>query len=716
MATTLHAGSASNRRPVPSTALNRLLRPASVAIVGASATTGALGASVLKNLERAGYAGKIYLINPKRPDIDGRVCLPSVSDLPTGVDCAVLAIPRAGVMDALRECAARRVGGVIIYAVGFAEEGPQGRAQQEEIRRIAADAGMVVEGPNCLGLVNYIDGAALTFVETPARRAAGRAVAIISQSGAFAAMLTVSLHERDIPLSFTVSTGNEAVSGVEDYLDYMIAHDQTAVITIIAEQFRDPPRLLTLARRAAARGKALVLLHPGRSQAARASAATHTGAIAGDYAVMRTLVEQAGFAVADSLAEAMDLTELLFRCPRRFDAGLMLMTESGAFKALALDQCGALGVDLPKLSPANDAALRAAIPEFIPISNPLDLTAQPLVDPDIYRKALAAIMTDPVFGVLMFGIIMTDEATSQRKLPAIIEAIDTLRPSQPVIVAGLDEGANVPEALIDQLRRLGVPFFRSAERVFSALGRLRTRRTAVGLPVPAAPGVPPGELAFLTEFESKHRLKTLNLAMPRGGLARDVDEALEIAGDIGYPVVLKAQSVDLPHKSDAGGVILNLQDPAALRDGWKHLSNNLRHGAPDIVLAGVLVETMGRPGCELIIGAKRDPAWGPVLLAGFGGVMAELLQDTKLFAPGSSKPEIISDLSTLQAAKIFKGFRGGPPLDLESVAEVIIKLDDFMQAHPDIIEIDLNPVLVYPVGEGVCILDALILTAGCGPQ
>ena len=699
---------AASRPRLAPAALGRLLRPRCVAVVGASPTPGSLGASVLNNLDRFDFAGEIYLINPNRPDIHGRACIASVRDLPMGVDCAVLAVPRAAVLDAVRLCAERDVGGMIIFAVGFAEEGPRGLAQQEEIARIARESGMVVLGPNCVGAVNYAGGTPLTFIETPARRLDGCGVAILSQSGAIAAMLTVSLGERGVPLSFSVSTGNEAVSGVEDYLEYMIEDAGTSVILILAEHFRDPRRLLALARRAEAAGKPIVLLHPGRSQAARASAATHTGAMVGDYAVMRVMVEAAGVVVVESLAEALDVTEILLRCPKGFGGGTMFITESGAFKALTLDQCDELGVALPEISPANAARLRAAIPEFIPAPNPLDLTAQALIDPPIYQRALEAVLDDPAFEVIVFGIIITDAFTSRRKLPAIIQAIETMQPAKPVLVAGLDEDAGVPPALVSALRALGVPFFSSAERVFRAiacLNRYATRHNTTLAGMDAAPPLPSG---VTPEHLAKAELAKIGIATPPGRLAATLAQAEAAAAAIGYPVVLKAQSADLSHKSDAGGVILNLGDAQALQEGWARLHRNLQTHRPGLKLDGVLVETMGKRGAELIIGARRDQDWGLVLLAGFGGIMAEALHDVRLLPPGLTHAAISRELRRLKAGAVLTGLRGSPPLDVAAVAGILNKLDAYMQAHPEILEVDINPVVVYPQGQGAIALDALI--------
>jgi acyl-CoA synthetase (NDP forming) len=296
-------------------AIERLLRPRSVAVVGASPTPGALGNSVVANLDRMGFAGEVYLINPRRDQIGARACLKSVDELPMGVDAAVLAIPQAAVLETVKALARRQVGAAIIFSAGFAEGGEAGLNEQREIARIAAESGMVIEGPNCLGFVNHIDNVALTFVETPAIAFDGRpGVGIVSQSGAMACVLSVMLTSRNVGVSYVISTGNEAASGVQDYVGFLLDDPHTRAIGMIVEQFRQPQRFLELAEQARRKGKQIVLLHPGRSSAARESAATHTGAMAGDFQVMRTQVERKGVLLAENLEELGDLLEFAARC------------------------------------------------------------------------------------------------------------------------------------------------------------------------------------------------------------------------------------------------------------------------------------------------------------------------------------------------------------------------------------------------------------------
>ncbi|CAN5407586.1 acetate--CoA ligase family protein [soil metagenome] len=690
--------------------LDRLLRPKSVAIVGASDKPGSLGASVLANLVRHGFAGDVHLINPKRDQIGGRPCLKSVDDLPEGVDAAVLAVPGGAVLETVRALSRRGVGAAVIFAAGFAEGGEEGLEAQREVARIADEHGMVIEGPNCLGMTNYVDGIPLTFVETPPVRLNGKpGIGIVSQSGAMAVVLGTTLMSKDLGISISISTGNEAASGVEDYVEYMLGDPNTKAIGMIVEQFRKPARILALAARARVAGKTIVLLHPGKSSAARESAATHTGAMAGDYALMKTKVERAGVVLVENLEELGDVLDLALRCGSIPAGGAAVLTESGAFKALTLDLCEAIGLDLPAPAAQTAAQMRAALPDFIPVSNPMDLTAQALVDPDLYRRTLGPLLADPAYGSVVLGIIQTDETTSSLKFPPILEAIRALEPDKPVIFAGLDEGATVQAEYIRDLRAAGVPYFPSPDRAFRALVRLGTlgsREFAAADAAPIAVEMPAG---VVPEYRSKALLAPLGIPFPKGGFAASLEEAKAVAVAVGYPVVLKAQASALSHKSDAGGVLLNIADENALEAAWAKLYANVEAYSPGLTLDGALIEGMGARGVELIVGARSDPEWGPVILVGFGGVTAEMLHDVRLLPPDLTHDAICAELRKLKSGALLDGYRGSPALDVDAVAEIIAVVGRLLLGTPSIREIDLNPVVVYAKGQGAVALDALIL-------
>lgn len=690
--------------------LSRLITPRSVAIVGASPTLGALGNSVMRNLDRHGFTGDVHLINPKRAEIDGRPCLPGIEALPEGVDVAVLAIPGPAVLAAVRALAERKAGAAIIFSAGFAEGGDEGLAAQAEVARIAREHEMIVLGPNCLGLVNYAAGVPLTFIEAPVLDSSGKPkVAIVSQSGAMAVVLGTTLMAKDLGLTLSVSTGNEAASGVEDYVEHLLDDSTTQAIAMIVEQFRQPQRFLALAERARAMGKPIVLLHPGTSSAARESAATHTGAMAGDWQLMKTKVTRAGAILVDSLEALGDVTELAVRAGQVRAGGTAVLTESGAFKALTLDLSEKIGLDLPQMSGATAEALRDAIPDFIPVSNPMDLTAQALVDPDLYRRALIPLLADDAYAALVFGIIQTDPATASRKFPHITDAITSLKPDKPIVFAGLDEGADVSPDYVADLRAAGVTYFPSPDRAFRALRHLMGAAARTGARSEAEPIALDVQSGVIPEYLAKQLFAPAGIPFPAGGFAPSIEEAKLIAATVGYPVALKAQAAALSHKSDAGGVILGIADEAALEAAWQRLYGNVAAYDAGIALDGGQVEAMGKRGVELIIGARNDADWGPVILVGFGGVTAELLHDVRLLPIDLPRDAIISELRSLKQGALLDGYRGSPALDIDAVAALIETLGRILAGTPSIREIDLNPAIVYSKGEGVVALDALIL-------
>jgi acetate---CoA ligase (ADP-forming) len=695
---------------------DRLLRPRSIALIGASATPGSLGECVLKNLEQSEYAGELYLVNPKRPLIRSRASLGSIEELPEGIDCAVLAIPSGAVLASARACAQRGVRSLIVFSAGFAEGGEEGRAAQRQLAQIAEERGMLLEGPNCLGMVNYVDRIPLTFVVTPPQpghHAIG--AAIVSQSGALAAVIAVNMRHHRIPLTYSISTGNEAANGVEEFLEHLIDDETTRVFALVVEQFRRPKRFLQLARRARAADKFIVLLHPGRSNAARESAATHTGALAGDYEVMHVLVTHAGVINAESMEELVDVTQILVRCRELPRGGPAIFTESGAFKALALDLCERVSLPLPALSADAEHALRAALPAFILPSNPLDLTAQGLVDPGLYSRTLPSVLEDEGFGSVLLAIILTDPTTTAIKLPPILEAIRALRPCKPMIFAALDEGAPFDFPELDELRELGVACFPSPERAMRALAHVTTlesqdemecaQQEGTSIVLNLSPGV-------LPEYKSKRLLAHYGIAMPEGRLATTSDEAVNFACELGFPVVLKAQAAALPHKSDAGGVLVGLESEAAVAEAWLTLQSNIERLRPGLLLDGVLVERMGAKGLELIVGARNDREWGPVLLVGFGGVLTEVIEDVQILAADLRPPSIEQALHRLRCGALLQGFRGGRELDAAAAADVLYRLGRLVRENPEIAEVEINPLIVYPKGHGTLALDALISVTG----
>lgn len=694
--------------------IDRLLRPKSVAVVGASDRPGALGATLLNNLVQYEFSGDIYPVNPKRDEIQGLKVYKGVGELPEGVDCAVIAIPRPFVLDTVRQLGERGCGAVVIYSAGFSEAGEEGMREQVELGEIAKKYGMVVEGPNCLGCTNYVERVPLTFVETnmqtPPKGA--RSVGIASQSGAIAAVLATMLHPRGCYVSSSVSTGNEAASGVEDYLNWLVDDEDTHVIAMYVESLRRPKAFIEAARRAREAGKPIVMLHPGKSNKAQESAATHTGAMAGDYQLMKETLGREGVIFADTLEELGDITEIALRCPALPGANMAVLGESGALRGLAFDIAEDIGLDLIDLNDDNTPALREVLPDFVPVSNPLDITALGLSEPDVYYHCLSALMADDRVGSVVASIIQSDPITSGIKFPPIMRVLEEGNFSKPLVFAGVDEGATVPEEYIADLRKVGIPWFPSTERAYRAIARLadlaKRDLTDSALPplhIPALDGVS----GVIPEYKAKELLAPLGISFPKSQFAPSAAAAADAAEAIGFPVVMKAQAAALGHKSDAGGVILNLKTREDVSAAFDTMYANVAAYDARIQLDGVLVEKMGKMGMEMIVGAKGDPEWGPVVLVGFGGVTAEILQDVVLVTPDLSKAQVIDKLMSLKQAALLTGYRGSPELDVDALADLVIEMGRVMAGNPSIREVDLNPVILHPKGEGVVALDALML-------
>lgn len=692
----------------------RLMLPRSIAIVGVSPDPSSAGYLMLRNLEKFSYKGTIHLVSRNRNEIDGRSCVKTIDDLPEGVDAAMLLIPRVAIEDAVKACARRRVGGIIIFAAGFGEAGGEWKAAQDRIAVVAEEAGIALCGPNCLGIVDFVHGLPLTFsAQVGSSIAIDTGVAVVAQSGGLAGVVRAALNAKGIAVTCTVSTGNEAVLGLEDYVAHLIEEASTKVVAAFAEQIRKPPRFLEVAARARVLGKPIVLLHSGKSAAAQESARSHTGAMVGDYAVMATILAHNAVIHVESLEELVDVSELMTRFPTPPTKGCAMVTDSGAVKGMTLDFCETIGLELPPLSPALAAKLQAELPDFVGASNPLDLTAQAITHLEMYERTMTPLLDDETYGSLVLTAIVSSASDW-----ALVKGRASLKPllgaTKPVIFAMLGDEADVPLQLIEEARGGNVPFFRSPERALRALARITAYGQALAraqkrVPSPkiAAPALP--VRGALTEHASKTYLAACGLKMPQGRLAKTIAEAQATAAEIGFPVALKLQSAALAHKSDAGGVILHIGDRAQLDAAWQKLQQVARDRT--LALDGILVEQMARPGIEMIVGARRDPNWGPVVAVGLGGIWAEALGDIRILSIGLDETEIAAEIRQLRGAKLLSGMRGLPPADIAALAHAVALIGAVIAARPEITEIDINPLTVYPAGEGALALDALIVTA-----
>ncbi len=698
--------------------IDRALRPRSIAVIGVSATPGSAGRNALNNLVAGGYAGDIHLVSRSGVEVDGRTSVETVGDLPDGVDLAILAVPASAILETVEACAAKRVGVGIIFASGFAELGEEGRAAQDALVAAAQAGGMSLIGPNCLGYRNYVQPMYVGFSGgmTPTLSpSGGHAVAVLTQSGGMMAHLTLALTTRHLPLSYGVSTGNEASLGIEDFLADFANDEATRSVIVFAEQIRRPADFLAAVSACRDKGKAVVLMHPGRSERAQEAAQSHSGAMAGNYAAMRTLVSHAGAVIVETLEELVDVAEILARTGPP-SGGVGIVTTSGAFCGIALDYCDTIGLDVPRLAPATLEGLAAILPSYAQPANPLDLTTQPQREPELLGKGLQAVLDDPAIGSVVVAITPGGPGQAVKYFDGLQPALSLAR--KPVSLAIMGDGSPLPADFLERVRGAGVAFTRSPERALRAqaaaidfgrhLERARNVRTLTDEPVTVDPGAVEGGLP---EYKAKRLLADLGILIPPGALAKDADEATAIASRIGYPVVLKAQAADLPHKSDVGGVALSITDETELRDAWHRMVADVGRARPDLVLDGLLVEKMGERGLEMILAARRDPDWGVILVIGLGGVWTETMKDFRILPADLAEADIADEILKLKAASLLSGGRGTSVRDHGAVASVAARLGRFMLANPSVGEIEINPLVVHAEGQGVIALDALVFAA-----
>jgi len=702
-------------------AIDCALRPASVVVVGVSDTPGSAGRNAIRNLVAGGYQGEVHTVSRGGANAEGIEPVRTIEDLPPGIDLAILALPASAILDAVRSCAAREIGVAVIFASGFAELGAEGRAAQDAIARAAADGNMALIGPNCLGYSSRVSSLSVSFGVGSIQSAPPRsgAVAVLTQSGGMMAHASLSLGSRNIPMSHAVSTGNEAVLGIEDFLADFARDEPTQSVIVYAEQIRDPAAFLAGVRACRERGKGVVLLHPGRSERAQAAALSHSGAMAGDHAAMRVLAAHAGAVFVETLEELVDVAELLAKAEAPPTKGVGVLTTSGAFCGIALDYCDRIGLDVPGLADATLATMKEALPPFAQPANPLDLTTQPQREPDLLGKGLQALLDDPGIGSVVIAITPGGPAQSVKYFDGLQPALGNA--AKPLALAIMGDGSSLTDEFMGRVRDSGVPFSRSPERALRAMAAItehgrtvqRAARASLESQQPAgtsSPGVP------ITEYQAKQYLDRIGLSAVRGGIAGDVEEAVRIANGLGGAVVLKAQSAQLMHKTDAGGVALDLRDEQAIRDAWRDVSAAVSAARPGLVLDGMLVEPMAAPGLDMIVAARRVPGWGVAVVAGLGGIWTEALQDFRLMPAGLAQEDIISELHRLRAISLLTGGRGGPMLDIDAIGQAIGRVGQALLDDPLVMEIEINPLRVYPKGKGVAALDALMhVTADSTP-
>jgi acetyl-CoA synthetase len=700
--------------PYTHAALRRLVHPRRIAVIGASPREGSFGLRTLRNLQ--GFDGAIWPVNPRYAEVEGHRCAPDLDALPEAPDCAVVALNRDAVEETVAACIARGVGGIILYASGYAEtRRPELVAMQARLAAQVAGTGTRLLGPNCLGLTNYAIGARIMFGRMPAPRPLGPGgIGIVTQSGSVSMALAQAM-ERGVAVSHAIPVGNAADAGIADLVAYLAGDEACRAIAAVFEGVEDPRLLVRAAEIARDAGKPLVVHKMAVGAQGAAAALSHTGALAGSHAAYRAVLEGAGAVMVDDLEDVVETAQFLAKAGRPRGRGVAVVLASGGFGVAAADQAERHGVALPQPEGATLEELRRHVPEFGAARNPCDVTAMMLNGDAGFEACCDAFLRDDAYGALMVVYPYADafgatRFAAWRRLAA--------RHGKPLLAHWASEwleGTGAAELEAEP----GIATFRSLGRMFRAVRAWQeaasARPAAVRLSPPEAAAAASAAIRSagpaLTEREAKAALVPYGIPVVEEVLATSAAAAVAAARRLGFPVAMKAESPDIPHKTEAGVIRLDLRDETAVEQAFGAIMAKARAVQPPARIAGVLVQPMVPPGIEMMVGLHHDPAFGPLVAFGFGGVFVELLKDTTLLPAPFPAAVAAARLRALRGAALLHGFRGLPEVSVEALAEVLARFSEFAADQAGLVaEADVNPLIC--AGDRIVAVDALILRRG----
>ncbi len=691
----------------------RLFNPQTVAVIGASINKRSIGGQVLKNLRHSKYHGQIYPINPKYDEIDGLRCYPSIDALPDATDLLVVAVPAGHVPEVIRDAGRKGISFAIILASGFAETGVTGEAAQQALLLEADRAGIQLIGPNCQGLMNITDGIHIGFGVPYSLEYRKGNTSLTSQSGAFGNSLVMGLADAGIGLRCYVSTGNEAVTTSLDLIEYLLDDPESRVIAGYVEGFHDAHRLASIGRKALALNKPLVLWKVGNSVAGARAAASHTANLAGGASFYYAAFRQFGIVRVEDIDEMADCVKALSTGRRARGNRVGIVTISGGAGIVMADRCSELGLSVGEFSDYTIEKLRPNLPEYASLANPLDVTAGAINNPDGLICALQTVITDSSVDMLALALAATSGQAGIIAAKAIVLLAE--QTDRPILVAW-----NAPLSLnVDAYRILadaGIPVYGSPVRCARGLGAI-WELSAAQLHQPTCNKITPisrskvvGERwGLLNEFNSKKLLQDYGLPITREQVATDEDVAVSFAREIGFPVVMKLLSADIPHKSDLGGVKIDLRDEGAVREAYKELALAAARRAGSAHVEGVLVQELVRTGVEVILGAVVDPSFGPMVMVGSGGIYAETFKDVTFRMAPLTRYDAEAMIAETRVYRLLRGVRGQKPADINALIDALVLVSDLVVEQADnLIDIDINPLFVLQEGSGVLAADAVV--------
>jgi acyl-CoA synthetase (NDP forming) len=698
--------------------LDRLLRPSSIAILGASDRP-SIGRALLDGLERLGYPGRIYPVNPRYDQVLGRRCYATIADLPEAVDVAAFCVGPGRVLDGMTDCAKRGVGAAVIYAGGFGEQGGEGKVLQDRIVHICRDAGIALCGPNCMGVINPPHRSSTYMQEVRDNSRLVGNVGMVSQSGSICIAMLSDV--RRFGYSLVVSSGNEAIVSMADYINHLVDDERTSVIALFLESIRYPDRFVAALDRASACGKPVVVLKVGQSERAKRAVTSHTGGLAGEGRVFAEVLRAHRAIEVHDLDELAEVLAAAQGSRRPQGQQLGVVTSSGGKAELMLDLATRHGLSLPPLPKEVMADVERVVGAVTGDGNPLDAWGNGDFATN-FPHALRALQANPSCDAVVLSTDVADGdpmGHPERGLRYARILVDVAAgAAKPHYMLGMRPGI-MEQAQIDLLKAHDIPVIGGTRQGLGAISKLGAINIPSAAPLPARGPLDDGLMRLLgdnprrssiNEFDAKRLLASHGLPVTREILAKTWQDVQAAAAEIAFPVVLKVASDSIPHKSDLGLVSIGLSSPEALEDAWRRMRAILDAMTPIVESDGFLVQEMVTGGLEVMAGVSRDPDFGLVLAFGLGGIAVEILDDVALRLLPLRTGEAAAMIDQTRASRLLNGARAATPYDTESLVACLEAFATYAWADRDhIAEIDLNPIMVLPAGHGCRIVDALIV-------
>ena len=687
--------------------LNKLLKPRTIAIVGASEKAGFGGDTTRNYLKFSKNLDQLYLVNPGRDTIFNRRAYHCLSEIEGDVDLVILCTPQKTIIPLLEEEAGKNCGGAVVFASGYGEVGPEGRERQRELVEAADRLGIAVMGPNCAGFANFVDGI-FAFAFLVEERERGGNIGMISQSGQ---IVLGGLDSPNMGFSHVISSGNSCNVKVEDYLDFLVDDEDTKVVAAYMEGVTKPEKLVAAFQKAALKKKPVVVLKTGRSAKSQELAKSHTGSLSGADKVLRAVFKRYGVVEAGDLEELMSLAAA-FSWLEELPKGerCVFMNVSGGEAGVMADLSEEYGIQLAEMQQETKAYLKTLVPDYGSVNNPFDMTAGIGYNTPVMVQAMEAISKDPGVDAIVVAYTITPEIWDDT-ITHMVEAVSIARRDKalkPVFWIPFIEHTRHQESA-DILKAAGTPLLPTGRYGCTALKKILDFAVRTFEPMePAVPEKKHGSSHSLSEFESLNYLSDHGVPIPPQAIAATADAAAEEAGKLGYPVSVKIHSRDIRHKSDVGGVKLNIRDEAELRAAFAAVMDNCAKNAPDAKLEGVLIKPMLKYGTEMIIGVNNDRDFGPIIMVGMGGVFVELFKDVALAPAPLTGKQAMDMIESLASYPLLGGYRGGAVCDKEALADLLVKISEMAAEGKDKVkELDINPVFITE--DGAAIADALLV-------